>query len=531
MKFPRLLTAALSLAGTVLVGTATAQVASATQHASAYQCSGSLPGGTYSDVIVTGYCVVNAGAVLVTGNLTVDPNNALQANNDGHGLSSLTVDGNVTVGSGAVAWIASETIKGNLTANNAIGLFLFSSPVGRNVSIVGSPGGVHCVALLAGSTVAENWLNAYASAPAFDIRDNSVGGNVWITENDKSCSIEVLGNEVAGSLVETNNVVYSQDALSNEVLANTVGGNLICLNNNTLDQFGENSTSNVVSGTAIGGCAFSLKAPDPVSAPGSPVVNLSVPSKARRGNTLLAADGGVFNFGTRFYGSAVGKSVMPWAGIAAAPGGDGYWLANQNGSVAGFGSNAFHWGDMSGSKPPAAVVGVAASPWGDGYYMAAGNGSVFNFGPGTRFYGSAGSEHLAQPIVGIATTPAGNGYYLVAADGGVFSYGPGARFRGSLDSIKLNAPIVGIAIDPVTGGYWLVGSDGGVFSFSAPYLGSTGGTHLNQPVVGIAAAPTGDGYYLIAKDGGVFTFGKLAPFQTSTSGITRAEPITGMAFG
>jgi hypothetical protein len=377
-------------------------------------------------------------------------------------------------------------------------------------------------------------MNSGPIPPYFDNEDNTVGGNVWVN-NIQTCWIGSLRNKVGGSFVDTNNKMADPDA--GEVLANQVAGNLICVGNKPATQFGDSgSTSNVVSGMAVGQCAFSVKqpnpAPDPMThTPAGPLMPISVPSKTPQGYTFSASDGGVFNFGTRFFGSAVGKSQTPWAGIAAAPGGQGYWMADQNGTVANFGPNAANLGEVTGAALHAPVVGVAASPWGNGYYMTAPDGGVFNFGPGTKFYGSAGAVALNQPVVGIAAVPAGNGYYLVAKDGGIFTYGPGATFHGSLGNIKLNGPIVGMAVDPVTGGYWLVGSDGGVFSFDAPFLGSTGGIHINQPVVGILAAPTGDGYYLIAKDGGVFTFGKGAHFQGSTGGITLAQPISGMALG
>jgi hypothetical protein len=389
--------------------------------------------------------------------------------------------------------------------------------------------------MIPGNSPAVQFLNGNQIPPYFDNEDNTIGGNVWIT-NIKTCWIGSLRNKVGGSFVDVNNTMADPDA--GEVLANAVAGNLICANNNPATQFGDShSTSNVVAGAAVGQCAFSVMKPNPAAVPGpggnpaGPLMPISVASKVKSGYTFSAADGGVFNFGTKFFGSAVGKSTSPWTGIAAAPGGAGYWMSDQNGAVASFGPNAVNWGDASSSKLVSPIVGSAASPWGNGYYMAAGDGGVFNFGPGTAFYGSAGAVKLHQPIVGIATAAAGNGYYLVAKDGGVFTYGPGAKFHGSLGNIKLNGPIVGMAVDPVTGGYWLVGSDGGVFSFNAPFLGSTVGIKINQPVEGIVAAPTGNGYYLIARDGGVFTFGKGAHFQGSTGGITLAQPITGMALG
>jgi hypothetical protein len=545
--------AAVCLAATFgALGAAAPAGANAVHQAGAFTCTGGtaaapaiIPAGTYTTITVTsqGTCAPG-GPVTSTGNVTVQAGGVLAA---ATASSKLVVDGNVTVGNGAVAVLGcepnffpcfdnangtgTESIKGSLTATGALTIVTHVTTIGGTEMFSGSSTTSSC-APAPGTTPAANFVNFNGFPPYFDNEDNVINGNAWIT-NINSCWIGSLRNVVGGSFVDTNNKMADPDA--GEVLANHVAGNLICVGNNPATQFGDShSTSNVVAGMAVGQCAFSVMQPNPAPGPGGPagpLMHISVPSKVVSGYTFSAGDGGVFNFGTQFYGSAVGESQSPWTGIAAAPGGRGYWLADQNGAVANFGPNAVNWGDVSTVKLASPIVGVAASPWGNGYYTTAGDGGVFTFGPGTAFYGSAGALPLHQPVVGIAAVPAGNGYYLVAKDGGVFTYGPGAKFAGSLGNLKLNGPIVGMAVDPVTGGYWLVGSDGGVFSFNAPFLGSTGGIHINQPVVGIVAAPTGNGYYLIARDGGVFAFGKGAVFQGSTGGITLAQPVTGMALG
>jgi hypothetical protein len=58
---------------------------------------------------------------------------------------------------------------------------------------------------------------------------------------------------------------------------------------------------------------------------------------------LVAADGGVFSFGSAaFYGSE-GATVLnsPVVGMTAAPDGAGYWLVAADGGVFSFGSAAF----------------------------------------------------------------------------------------------------------------------------------------------------------------------------------------------
>jgi len=150
-----------------------------------------------------------------------------------------------------------------------------------------------------------------------------------------------------------------------------------------------------------------------------------------------------------------------------------------------------------GGPGPAAVVGIAAKPGGVGYWLVTANGQVSAFGD-ARSYGSIGDLHLNEPVVGMAATPGGGGYWLVAADGGVFSFGD-ARFYGSTGGMRLAEPVVGMAATPGGGGYWLVAADGGVFCFGdAPFAGSGTGTPSAVPVVGIAG--TAGGYWIAYGD-------------------------------
>ncbi|HEU5001685.1 MAG TPA: glycoside hydrolase family 16 protein [Actinomycetota bacterium] len=213
--------------------------------------------------------------------------------------------------------------------------------------------------------------------------------------------------------------------------------------------------------------------------------------------------------------SPVAAQASSTVGVALAPGGQGWWVAQANGAVTAGGS-AVGYGSAAALALSKPIVGIAATPSGHGYWLVASDGGIFSYGD-AQFFGSTGSIRLNQPIVGLAPTPSGHGYWLVAADGGIFSYGD-AQFFGSTGSIRLNRPIVGIATSPTGRGYWMVATDGGIFSFGdSHFFGSTGSIHLNQPVVGMAATPTGLGYWLVASDGGIFAFGN-APFTGSAAG-------------
>ena len=539
--------------GGTAIGAAAANAASATTCSGTQSSPATLAGGTYSSVTVTGVCGVNGGQVVVTGNVNIEGSNgALVAtfarNAHGSGTSGITVHGNILVDNGATLFLgcfassspcnddpnpsnptlnSADVVNGDVIATNALAVIVHGSVIVGDIRQSGGGGGAFTGP---GKNCTPTGIFNKFGSPAFsDVEDNIIGGNVSVV-GVQSCFFGAFRDTVGGSVSYLNNTMADPDA--SEVLTNTIHGNLICAGNLPANQFGDSHGSpNTVSGFATGQCSFAVLQPNP-AVPTGTLEHLSVPSKALPGYDLGATDGGVFSFGTRFFGSAAGTaSTTPYVGIAAAPGGDGYWLANANGLVRNFGPNGRSFGSATSAVLTKPVVGIAPAPGGDGYWEAAGDGGVFNFGPSAPFFGSARNIHLNQPIVGIAAAPTGDGYDLVATDGGVFTYGPGAHFHGSTGSIHLNQPIVGMVIDPSTGGYWLVAADGGVFSFNAPFYGSLGAIHLNKPIVGIVAAPTGNGYDLIASDGGVFAFGPGAHFQGSLGNIHLNAPVDGGALG
>jgi hypothetical protein len=508
----------------------------------------SLAGGSYTTLTVDGVCAINAGLVVVSGNVTVDAGDALLASYakdvDAAGTpSGLTVEGNIVASTGATVFLGCEpefvcfddpnpnaptlssadTVDGSLTGTGVLGIVVHNSTIGEDVVETGGGGGLNCVPTGPFTLIPGGGTPVYS-----DYEDGSIGGNLRITGLN-SCWFGALRLQIGGSFTYAGNSMADPDASEN--LANNIGGNILCSDNTPAVQYGDSGSSpNIVGGFATGECSFTAEAPNPGVPPGPPA-HISLPSSSLPGYWLGAQDGGVFGFGLPFFGSAAGQALaQPIVGIGAEPGGIGYNLADANGTVYRFGPQALDCTGVSGplNKP---VVGIATAPGGDGCWLAASDGGVFALGPNAAFLGSAGSLRLNKPVVGIAATPGNDGYDLVASDGGVFTYGPGAAFYGSMGGHPLNQPIVGIATDPVTGGYWLVAADGGVFSFNAPFYGSLGGKPLNKPIVGITAAPTGDGYYLDAADGGVFAFGPGAHFQGSTGGLHLNKPVIGMALG
>ena len=245
------------------------------------------------------------------------------------------------------------------------------------------------------------------------------------------------------------------------------------------------------------------------------------------GYWTVAADGGVFAFGSsEFFGSMGGSPLnRPAVGLAPTPSGRGYWLVASDGGIFAFGDAQFFGstGNLSLNRP---IVAMTPTPSGKGYWMVASDGGVFAFGD-AQFLGSTGALRLNSPVVGLSSTPSGRGYWLVAADGGMFAFGD-AQFFGSTGALRLNRPVVGMAPTASGRGYWLAASDGGIFAFGdARFFGSTGGSRLNAPVVGMHHTPTGRGYWLVASDGGIFAFGD-ALFVGSTGAIRLNSPVVAM---
>jgi len=313
------------------------------------------------------------------------------------------------------------------------------------------------------------------------------------------------------------------------------GGNLYALdpaNGATVQQFAiGSSNSSFPSPAADDGLLVAPSADQlhafmgPAGLPGPPA-----PSPPTPGYWEVAADGGVFSFGSApFFGSAGALHLArPVVGMASTPDHRGYWLVASDGGIFAYGDAGFY-GSTGGLRLNAPMVGMASTPDGHGYWLVASDGGVFAFGD-ARFAGSTGGQHLNAAVVGIAAGPDNDGYWLVASDGGVFAFGS-APFDGSAADLTLTRPIVGMAASSGARGYWLVASDGGVFSFGgAGFHGSMGGQPLVRPIVGMASSASGAGYWLNASDGGVFSFGD-APFEGSTGGLALVAPMVGMASG
>jgi hypothetical protein len=255
------------------------------------------------------------------------------------------------------------------------------------------------------------------------------------------------------------------------------------------------------------------------------------------GYRMLAADGGVFDFGgQQFFGSTGGRVLnKPVVAGVNTCSNAGYWFVASDGGVFSYGDAIFH-GSLGGGVVSAPVVAMATTPTGNGYYLVLANGEVHIFGD-ARAFGDASHLHLNKPIVGMAVTPSGLGYWLVASDGGIFAYGD-ARFHfyGSTGNIHLVSPIIGMFAAVDGRGYYLYAADGGMFVFQQsglhePFFGSAGGAVRANPIVGARLAADGQGYWFDDSAGILFNFGPSAPRATPVadmSGVKLFRPMIGM---
>jgi hypothetical protein len=246
--------------GATKEATSTATASTASAAVGTDTCTGSLTdfpnhvgvlSGTHlGNVQISGACAVIAGPTEVKGDLTVLPGSVLLAVfgetnfEPGSPASTLTVDGNVTIQSGATALLGcfptsfpcfddpfsgpdgsptlSSPVKiaGNLTSTEALGTIVHDGTIGGNVSETGGGGGVTCVP--------SGGFAAFGSPAYSDYEDSSVGG--WMSISGlNSCWLGVARVHIGQSLTVTNDQLEDPDAI--EILSNTIEGNLSCSGN------------------------------------------------------------------------------------------------------------------------------------------------------------------------------------------------------------------------------------------------------------------------------------------------------------
>ena len=128
-----------------------------------------------------------------------------------------------------------------------------------------------------------------------------------------------------------------------------------------------------------------------VSNPNAPVVGMA--ADARRWRATGSSPPTAVSSATatrRFFGSAGSLHLnAPIVGMAATPDGGGYWLVAADGGIFNYGDARFF--GSAGSLPlNAPIVGMAATHDGGGYWLVATDGGIFSYGD-ARFAGSTGA--------------------------------------------------------------------------------------------------------------------------------------------
>jgi hypothetical protein len=249
---------------TLLIGTFIALLAMAVpgsalagERGAATCAGGTLHAGTYRGLIVTGTCMIDAGAVVhINGNLIIADGASL----DDHAAemfrkAEMHISGNVRVGKGAVLGLGynaasgalgPDTVGGSIVANQPLTIYLGNVTVGGNVVSIG--GGLL-------STSAADFRN-------FPIKDNVIHGSLIIA-GWRGGWLGAIRNHVDGSVIVFGNRSRSSgtgpgtDADSTEVQTNSISGNLLCFANSPAAQINtvDGGLPNVVGGRAFGECA------------------------------------------------------------------------------------------------------------------------------------------------------------------------------------------------------------------------------------------------------------------------------------
>jgi hypothetical protein len=214
------------------------------QNGKGLTCSGSstAPGtiapGTYESITVTGTCLIPSGTVRVRGDVSVKQGAAFLANfpplgpDQPEGDATLLVGGDLSVGRGAVVVLGcspaincvnttSNRIRGDVRANQPLGLIFHSNSHDGDISLRGGGGGVTCTP--SGIFFAQFGIPVYST-----FEDSTIRGDVSIA-NYRACWLGFIRNQSHGDVSIVNNQLADPDAI--EILANNISGDLNCRKN------------------------------------------------------------------------------------------------------------------------------------------------------------------------------------------------------------------------------------------------------------------------------------------------------------
>jgi hypothetical protein len=231
----------LSAAALILSGAPAATAASDMT----FTCESSdIPSGTYTSLTVAGPCGVEDGAVItVTGSVTVNTFAMLNTED----AASFTVGKNIAAMPYALLLLGDPagppavSVRGNVTADDAVSLLITGAAITGNVTLTG--GG--------------NDLTGGAALP-WAVTDSTIGGNLTVS-GQVTAYLAIMNDRVGGNVTLTDITVLAE-AQAVLVAGNTVGRNLSCtgLSGATNSLLSGPPAPNVVGGKATGQCAALL---------------------------------------------------------------------------------------------------------------------------------------------------------------------------------------------------------------------------------------------------------------------------------
>jgi hypothetical protein len=220
---------------------------------------GAIAAGTYDGLVVTGTCTIKA-AVTVNGNVKVADGAYLDA---AYNATRLTINGNVSVGTGAKLglgctfgyhdcgfvpnWLGNVTVNGNISANQALTMYLDFTVV--HGSVVSNGGG--------DITMVDH--PPLGDGLVLPIKDNVIDGNL-IVHGWQGAWFGIIRDTVGGNVIASNTtgtrIGEGDEPDSTEIVTNTIAGNLICNGNAPAAQIGDSGGSpNTVAGNKLGECS------------------------------------------------------------------------------------------------------------------------------------------------------------------------------------------------------------------------------------------------------------------------------------
>jgi hypothetical protein len=218
---------------------------------------GPIAAGTYPSLTISGFCLVVAGDVNVTGNVSVTSGGVLFAAFAG---STLSIGQNLLVGAGGIAvlgcepeafpcfngpGITNDTVSGNVVGDGALMMLLHHNKIGGGLVQSAGGGGVNCSTFPFGPP--PNGPPAYST-----YEDNVINGNANI-QGLRTCWAGFIRNTVGGNVNYDNNVTFDEDG--NEVVTDTIAGTLNCVANDPAVQFGDSGgIPSTVGGQVHGQC-------------------------------------------------------------------------------------------------------------------------------------------------------------------------------------------------------------------------------------------------------------------------------------